>query len=71
MPTNDVENTNGKEIYDSPICRGLFSEELEGCCNGAEAQENQHILNESKTRQKNLAMSCIDYKKAYDMVPPS
>ena len=29
----------------------------------------QHIRNESKTRQKNLAMACIDYKKAYNMVP--
>ena len=30
---------------------------------------DQHILNESKTRWKNLAMAWIDYKKAYDMVP--
>ena len=30
---------------------------------------DQHILNESKTRRKNLAMAWIDYKKAYDMVP--
>ena len=29
---------------------------------------DQHILNESKKRQKNLAMAWIDYKKAYDMV---
>ena len=32
---------------------------------------DQHILNESKTRRKNLAMVCIDYKKTYDMVPRS
>ena len=32
---------------------------------------DQHILNESKTRQKNLAMAWIDYKKAYDMLPQS
>ena len=32
---------------------------------------DQHILNESKTRQKNLAMAWIDNKKAYDMVPQS
>ena len=32
---------------------------------------DQHILNESKTRRKNLAMAWIDYKKAYDMVPQS
>ena len=30
---------------------------------------DQHILNESKTRQENQAMAWIDYKKAYDMVP--
>ena len=30
-----------------------------------------HILNESKTRRKNLAMAWIDDKKAYDMVPQS
>ena len=31
---------------------------------------DQHIL-KSKTRQKNLAMTWIDYKKAYDMVQQS
>ena len=29
------------------------------------------ILNDSKRRQKNLAMAWVDYKKAYDMVPHS
>ena len=29
---------------------------------------DQHILNESKTRRKNIAMAWIDYKKAYVMV---
>ena len=29
---------------------------------------DQHILNESKTRWKNLAIACIDNKIAYDMV---
>ena len=32
---------------------------------------DQHFLNESKNRRKNLAMAWIDYKKAYDMVPQS
>ena len=31
----------------------------------------QHILNEGKTRLKNLAMEWMDNKKAYDMVPLS
>ena len=36
-----------------------------------EAQQSyidQHILSESKTRRKSLAMAWIDYKKAYAMV---
>ena len=32
---------------------------------------DQHILNASKTRRKNLAMAWIDYKKVYGMVPQS
>ena len=29
------------------------------------------VIKEVKSRNKNLAMTCIDYKKAYDMVPHS
>ena len=32
---------------------------------------DHHILNESKTRRKNLAMAWIDCQKACDMVPQS
>ena len=32
---------------------------------------DQHILNENKTRRKNIAMAWIDYKKAYNMVSQS
>ena len=32
---------------------------------------DQRILNESKTRRKNLVMAWINNKKAYDMVPQS
>ena len=32
---------------------------------------DQHILSESQTRRKKLAMTWIDYKMAYDMVPQS
>ena len=32
---------------------------------------DQHILNEGKTRRKNLAMAWIDYKKSYDIVHQS
>ena len=31
----------------------------------------QHILNKTKTRRKNLAMVWIDHKKSYDIVPQS
>ena len=30
---------------------------------------DKHVLDESKTRRKNLAIAWIDYEKAYDMIP--
>ena len=65
-----------EEIYYSLTSRGLFPEEQKGCCKRSRGTVkllyiDQRILNESKTRRKNLAMVCIDYKKAYDMVPQS
>ena len=32
---------------------------------------NRAVVKEVKSRNKNLAMACLDYKKAYDMVPHS
>ena len=63
-----------EEIYYSLTSRGLFPEEQKGCRKGSIGTEDllykgQHILNESKTRRKNLAVAWIDYKKAYDTVP--
>ena len=65
-----------EEIYYLLTSRGLFPDEQKGCCKGSrDAVEllyiDQRILNESKTRWKNLAMAWIDYKKAYHMVPHS
>ena len=65
-----------EKIYYSLTSRGLFSDEQKGCRKGSRGTAEllyiyQHILNESKTRRKNLAMAWIDYKKAYDMVPQS
>ena len=65
-----------KEIYFSRTSRRLFPEEQKECRKGFRGTAellyiDQHILNESKTRRKNLAMAWIDYKKAYDMVPQS
>ena len=79
LPTNDVENTNStnkEKIYYSLTSRGLFPDEQKGCRKGSRCTAellyiDQHILNESKTIRKNLAMAWIDFKKAYDMVPRS
>ena len=54
----------------------MFPDEQKGCRKGSRGTAellyiDQHILNESKTRRKNLATVWIDYKKAYDMVPQS
>ena len=51
-----------EEIYYMLISRGLFPDEQNGCCKGSGGTAellyiDQHILNESKNRQKNLAMA--------------
>ena len=58
-----------EEIYDSHTSCWLFLEEQKGCRKGSRGTGellyiDQHILNESKTRQKILAMAWIDLKKA-------
>ena len=63
-----------EKIYDSLTSRELFPDKQKGCCKGSRGTAvllyiDQHDLNESKTRRKNLAMAWISYKKAYDMVP--
>ena len=63
-----------ENIYYSRTSRGFFPDEQKGCCKGSRGTAellyiDQHILNESKTRRKNLAMALIDDKKAYDMAP--
>ena len=65
-----------EEIYYSLSSCGLFPDEQKGCYKGSRGTAellyiDQHIPNESKNRRKNLAMTWIDYKKAYDMVPQS
>ena len=61
------------EIYYSLTSCGFFPDEQKRCCKGSRGTTglfyiDQHILNESKIRRKNLAMPWIDNKKAYDMV---
>ena len=62
-----------EEIYYSLTSHGLFPSEQKGCCKGSSGTAellciDQHILNESRNRGKNLAMAWIDYKMANDMV---
>ena len=62
-----------KKIYFSLTSRGLFPDELKGCHKGYRGTVelfyiDQHIVNESKTRRKNIAMTWMDDKKAYVMV---
>ena len=56
------------EIYDSLISWDLSPQEQKRCCMGTRGTGellyiDQHTLNESKARQKNLAMSWIDNKE--------
>ena len=65
-----------EEICYSLTSRGLFPEGHRGCHKGTSGTEellyiDQYILNESKTKPKNLDMTWIDYKKIYDMVAQS
>ena len=63
-----------EKIYYSLTSHRLFPDKQKRCRKGSKGTAellyiDQHILNESKTRWKNLAMTWIDYKKAYDMIP--
>ena len=54
-----------EEIYYSLINRRLFPDEQKGCRKGSRGTAellyiDQHILNESKNRRKNLAMAWMD-----------
>ena len=72
LPTDYVEILTaeiGGGIYFSLSSRGLFPEEKKEFHKGSRGKAellyiDQHILNESKIRRKNLAMSWIDYKKS-------
>ena len=54
----------------------LLPEEQKGCRKGSRGTNDllyidRAVIKEVKSRNKNLAMAWIDYKKAYDMVPHS
>ena len=64
------------QIYAHLDQEKLLPEEQKGCRKGSRGTNNllyidRAVIKEVKSRNKNLAMAWIDYKKAYDMVPHS
>ena len=62
------------QIYAHLDQEKLLPEEKKGCRKGSRGTNDllyidRAVIKEVKSRNKNLAMSWIDYKKAYDMVP--
>ena len=63
-----------EEIYYSLVCCELYLKEKKRCHwqtrgTGDLLYIDQHILQENKMRRKNIAITWIDYKKAYGMLP--
>ena len=70
------------EVTDRCNCRSdigqekLLPEEQKGCRKGSRGTDDllyidRAVIKEVKSRNKNLAMAWVHYKKAYDMVPYS
>ena len=64
------------QIYAQVDHKKLLPEEQKGCRKGSRGTNDlfyidRAVIKEVKSRNKNLAMAWIDYKKAYDMVPHS
>ena len=64
------------QIYTHLDQEKLLPEEQKWCRKGSRGTNNslyidRAVVKEVKSRNKNLAMAWIDYKKAYDMVPHS
>ena len=62
------------QIYAHLDQEKLLPEEQKGCRKGSSGTNDllyidRAVIKEVKSRNKNLAMAWIDYKKAYDMVP--
>ena len=65
-----------EQIYAHLDQEKLLPKEQKGCRKGFRGTNNllhidRSVIKEVKSRNKNLAMAWIDYKKAYDMVPHS
>ena len=64
------------QIYAHLDQEKLLPEEQKGCRKGSRGTNDllcidRAVIKEVKSRNKNLAMAWVDYKKAYDMVPHS
>ena len=63
------------QIYAHLDQEKLLPEEQKGCRKGSRGTNDLFYIDRAvikvKSRDKNLAMTWIDYKKAYDMVPHS
>ena len=64
------------QIYAHLDQEKLLQEQQKGCRKGSRRTNDllyidRAVIKEVKSRNKNLAMAWIDYKKAYDMVPHS
>ena len=64
------------QIYAHLDQEKMLTEEQKGCRKGSRGTNDllyidRGVIKEVKSRNKNLAMAWIDYKKAYDMVPHS
>ena len=64
------------QIYAHLYQEKLLPEEQKGCREGCRGGNDllyidRGVIKEVKSRNKNLAVDWIDYKKAYDMVPYS
>ena len=64
------------QIYAHLDQEKLLPEEQKGCRKGSRGANDllyidRAVIKEVRSRNKNLAMAWIDYKKAYDMVPHS
>ena len=64
------------QIYANLDQQNMLPEERKGCRKASRGTNDLvyidgAVIKEVKSRNKNLAMAWIDYKKAYDMVPHS
>ena len=71
-----LAGVNADDIYAHLDHEKLLPEEQKGCRKGSGRTNNllyidRAVIKEVQSRDKNLAMSWINYKKTYDMVPNS